>query len=141
MKMIESGNAHEAALLLEEIVDGAFNPEKSHYQNAFEIAKSGDWKKSLSLLRLESIRNPNHPRSYFDLAQITLFYINNSLDQLLTDMNSFEKLYSEAMTYFETGKVLAGDESETIYGSNTRQFSMVAQRIQTRKNQFLSQKS
>lgn len=141
MKMIESGNFHDAALLLEEIVDGVFNPEKSYYQNAFEIAKNGDWKKSLSLLRLESIRNPENPRSYFDLGQITLFYINNSLDVLLKDLRSFEKLYTEALTYFETGKVLAWAECETTFASNIRQFTMVEQRIQTRKTQSLSQKT
>lgn len=138
MKMIDSWELQEASLLLEEIVDGVYDPQKSYYQNAFEIAKNGDWKKSLSLLKLESIRNPQNPRSYFDLAQITIFYINNFIESLLQDLVAFEKLYSEARTYFETAKVLAWSECDTTYSSNIRQFTMVNQRVLSKKNNFLS---
>lgn len=135
MDKIDEGDFHQAAQLLEAIIDGSLNHEKTAYQNAIEqINTKGykDRKKAISILKLENIRNQNNPRTYFDLAQLSFFYIKTNVSSV-DDVYVFDKLFFEAQSYFQRGKHLLTPETQGQYKTQLATIEMMMNMLLTKK--------
>lgn len=138
MDQIDGWNFHEAAQLLESIIDGPLDHNKTTYQNAIESVKSWDWKKAISILKLENIKNQDNPRTYFDLAQLSFFYLEKNLESVAHDDYTYEKMFFQAQSYLERWLSLLTLENEWQYKSLIGIIKLVMNKIEKKRADLLT---